>query len=207
MLKQNQPILQIVVIVLRCYEVSTSGHFFLEGASFYSRLPGLLHFINLPLHFAELSGWIQDSFWRASGQTPKRQHPGIWIRSYAMALWVFRHKHFSVDLALWGKTDVIPSQSLTGTAPEKWPFHPIGRRIGSSFQPSILRGENVKLPRSTIILGKKPSFSSKEITTHPDIAHPFGNPPGQLWKEPHHSLLVKVARGVFQRFNGCSWFP
>ena len=40
---------------------------------------------------------------------------------------------------------------------------------------------------------------SKKITTHPDIAHPFGNPPGQLWKESHYCLLVKVARGVFQR--------
>ncbi len=29
---------------------------------------------------------------------------------------------------------------------------------------------------------------SKEITTHPDIAHRYRNPPGQLWKESHYSL-------------------
>ena len=33
---------------------------------------------------------------------------------------------------------------------------------------------------------------SKEVTTHPDIAHPFGNPPTQLWKESLYSLLVQV---------------
>ena len=45
-----------------------------------------------------------------------------------------------------------------------------------------------------------PSYISKKVATHPDIAHPFGNPPTQLMKGfPAYSLLVKVARGVFQR--------
>ena len=39
----------------------------------------------------------------------------------------------------------------------------------------------------------------KKVATHPDIAHPFGNSPTQLWKESLCSLLAKVARGVFQR--------
>ena len=30
------------------------------------------------------------------------------------------------------------------------------------------------------------------------LEHIPGNPPGQLWKESLYSLLVKVARGVFQ---------
>ena len=37
---------------------------------------------------------------------------------------------------------------------------------------------------------RSPGHVSKKITTHPL---------GQLWKESHYSLLVKVARGVFQR--------
>ena len=42
---------------------------------------------------------------------------------------------------------------------------------------------------------------SKKITTHPDIAHPFGNTPFANYESgiPAYSLLVKVAWGVFQR--------
>ena len=34
--------------------------------------------------------------------------------------------------------------------------------------------------------------------THTHPGHTPGNPPSQLWKESLYSLLVKVARGVFQ---------
>ena len=39
---------------------------------------------------------------------------------------------------------------------------------------------------------------SKKVTTHPDIAHPFGNPPRSPTMKgiPAYSPLVKVARGV-----------
>ena len=37
-----------------------------------------------------------------------------------------------------------------------------------------------------------PTNDSKKLTTHPDIAHPIGNPPTQLWKDSLYNLLVKV---------------
>ena len=43
-------------------------------------------------------------------------------------------------------------------------------------------------------------FDSKKVTTHPDIAHPFGTPPATPTMKgiPFFRPLVKVARGVFQ---------
>ena len=62
-------------------------------------------------------------------------------------------------------------------------------------------------PKSSFVGGKNPAVKgceqlSKKITTHPDIAHPRQSPWPTMKGIPAYSLLVKVARGVFQRCVG-----
>ena len=82
------------------------------------------------------------------------------------------------------------------TTSSSFPSRRQERRAQSAFDPRVREGE------ADGRLMKDACNYPRKIQPHPDIAHPFGNPPKPPTMKgiPLNGMLAKVARGVFQRY-------